>query len=278
VRPTAEDFCWGGEVAPLAGVFAQLEPTGTYRAVLGGVTRDFMVPTRSDYERVLRDTGSLAKDAALEDDPALVAVVQAHWHSVGHNGCRFAVHLSEHRQRFGWETWVLRDRGGTTATADAIAAVAHDRLEPVDVDVLSCILPRSDTRALGDVVRSLGRRAGWKLTEKRDPLEHHLTLLCLSVEVDLGYWSEILGFGEGAALANTRRAPFTELVIRAKPPRGAQRKRRVNLADVPLDQDSSTVGRWGQETKRGRAERLGDAQNARGKARVTAVAEQSMGA
>ena len=96
----------------------------------------------------------------------------------------------------------------------------------MDVDVLSVLLPHVETSAaLGNIVRSMGERAGWKLAEGVDPLDGDLTLLGLTVGVDLGYWSEILGFGQGDELAYTRRAPFTELAIRAKPPRSARQDR-----------------------------------------------------
>jgi hypothetical protein len=268
------DYRWTGEIAPFATVFDCLRPSSSYRAVLKGVPHDFDVATRSDYEAVLHASGSLPDGAALVDHPELVAVVQAHWHAAGNNGCHFAMHLSEHRERFGWETWVMADRGSPATTADAIAETTQQRLEPVEVDVLSFVLPHIETpRALGDVVRSLGGRAGWKLVENADPRDGDLALLGLSVGIDLGHWSEILGFGPGAPLAHTRRAPFTELAIRAKPPRRARRNHRAYMADVPLNQDSATIRLWGDATERCRAERLGDEQDARGKARVTTVVQ-----
>ena len=93
----------------------------------------------------------------------------------------------------------------------------------------------------------MGERAGWKLAEGVDPLDGDLTLLGLTVGVDLGYWSEILGFGQGDELAYTRRAPFTELAIRAKPPRSARQDRRAFMAHIPLDVDGTTFGRWGRD-------------------------------
>lgn len=268
------DYRWDGEIAPFATVFEGLRPSGSYRAVLGGVPHDFEVATRADYEAVLRASESLPDGAALEDYPALVAVVQAHWHAAGNNGCHFAMHLSEHRGRFGWETWVMDDRGSSAATADAIADMAEQCREPVEVDVLSFVLPHVATpHALGDVVRLLGARRGWKLVENADPRNGDLALLGLSVAIGLGHWSEILGFGLGAPLAHTRRAPFTELAIRAKPPRKARQNHRANMADVPLNQDSATIKLWGDKTERCRAERLGDEQDARGKARVTTVVQ-----
>ena len=266
------DHRWTGEIDAYAPAFEQLHPTGAYRAVLAEVPQDFEVATRSDYEAALRASGKLAAGASIGDDPELVAAAQAHWHASGANGCHFAMHLSENRERFGWETWVLSDRGDVTATAEAIAEKAGERLAPVDVDVLSFLVPQMEKlEELGELVESLGLREGWKLTKLEDPLDADLVLLGLTVALDLGHWSEILGFGPGAGLANTRRAPFTELAIRAKPPRKARPNHRAYMADVPLDSDSATIALWKRNTHRWRAERLGDEHDARGKAKVTTV-------
>jgi hypothetical protein len=279
VNRSVQDYCWGGEIARFADVIERLQLSGTYRTTLKGVSHDFDVPTRDDYEEALRVCGHLGDGVALTEHPELVAVVQAHWHAAGYNGCRFAMHLSEHRERFGWETWVMADRDSPTAVADAIAERAAKRLAPVEVDVLSFVLPHVETaRTLGDVTRSLGGRDGWKLVEDADPVDGGLALLGLTVGIDLGHWSEILGFGDGAPLAYTRRAPFTELAIRAKPPQRSRTNHRAYMADVRLDEDSRTIAQWGRETKRCRAERLGDEHDARGKARVTTVVQQPTGA
>lgn len=272
-----EDYRWGGEIEPFADVFAGLRPTGSYSTIRDGVPHQFEVALRADYEAVLRTAGRLAGDEALEHCPELVAAVQAHWHAAGNNGCRFAMYLSEHRQRFGWETWVMARRS-TIETAEAIAELARERIDPVDVDVLSVLLPYVNTAAtLGEVVRMLGDQNGWLLVEGGDPSDRNVSLLGLTIGIEHGYRSEILGFGHGDVLAYTRRAPFTELAIRAKPPRNAREDRRAFMAHVPLDVDGITSGRWGTETKRSRAERLGDEHHARGKAKWTTVVQRPTG-
>lgn len=224
----------------------------------------------------LRDSGALSGDSSLDEHPELVAVVQAHWHASGSNGCRFAMYLSERRERFGWETWVMGDRGSAADTAVAVEELTHSRIDEVEVDVLSFVLPHvTSSWVLGEIVKCLGAREGWRLAEGRDAAADGIQLLGLTIGIDLGFWSEVLGFGEGAPLAHTRRAPFTELAIRTKPPKGARPNKRAFMADVPLDADAATMGRWKNETKQSRAQRLGDAQDARGKAKWTTVVPRS---
>jgi hypothetical protein len=278
VTTARQDYCWDGEIAQFADVFEGLHPTGSYSTTLNSVPHRFDVAVRADYEAAFRAAGRLTNQDAIEDHPELVAAVQAHWHASGHNGCRFAMYLSEHRERFGWETWVMARRSSAAVTAEAIGELARERIDPVEVDVLSVVLPHIDTPdGLGDIVRALGERDDWKLSEGEDPLDGDVALLGLSIGIDLGHWSEILGFGRGDPLAHTRQAPFTELAIRAKPPRNARQNQRAFMADVPLDEDSATIAKWGNETKRSRAQRLGDEHDTRGKAKWTTVVHRSKG-
>jgi hypothetical protein len=275
---STKDYCWTGELAPFADLFARIEPSGTYRSVLRDVERDFAVATRQDYETALQKEGRLGDDAALADAPHLVAAVQAHWHAAGNTGCRFAMYLSEHRARFGWESWVMGDRDGAVAYAGAIDERVRERLEPAEVDVISLLLPYvEDPEELGDIVRALGELENWKVSDQgqeSDPQHGDLQLLGLSLAIELEHWSEVLGFGPAAPLANTRRAPFTELAIRAKAPaRPRVSNHRAYMADIEVDLERDTMKAWWSETEQRRAERLGDDHEARGKARVTTVVQ-----
>lgn len=273
-----QDYRWAGEFGPFREALESVRPSGAYSATQREISREFAVASRGDYETSLRNCGALSRDSSLGDRPDLVAAVQAHWHASGSNGCRFAMYLSEHRERFGWETWVMRDRVTAAATAAAIADLAHSRVDEVDVDVLSFVLPHvTSSLVLGEIVKCLGTRDGWRVAEGRDPTDDGIDLLGLTIRIDLGFWSEVLGFGEGEPLAHTRRAPFTELAIRTKPPKGARSNKRAFMADVPLDADSATMGRWKKETNQSRAQRLGDAHDARGKAKWTTVVQRSTG-
>jgi hypothetical protein len=69
-------------------------------------------------------------------------------------------------------------------------------------------------------------------------------------------------------------APFTELAIRVKEPPRPRRSHRPYMADIEMDLDNIEFGSWWHDTKRQRAERLGAAQDARAKGRVTFALEE----
>jgi len=281
-RP-AEDYRWSGEVATFADVFARIQPRREYCSILGDVKHEFAVPTRQDYEMALRHDGPLSDGAALADHPELVAAIQAHWHADGNNGCRFAMYLSENRAKFGWESWVMADCGGAAADAAAIDERVRACLEAAEVDVISLLLPHVESpEELGDIVRALGELEKWKVSDQgqeSDPQHGDLQLLGLSLAIELEHWSEVLGFGPVGPSAYTRRAPFTELAIRAKPPKRPRlHNHRAYMADIDANLDRDTTAAWWSETERRRAERLGNEHDARGKARVTTVVQRSTGA
>ncbi len=278
-----DDYRWDGEVASLEYVFARIDRSGRYRSLIDGVEREFAVTTSTDYEKVFRASGHLKAGEALRSAPELVAAAQAHWHAEGGNGCRFAMYLSENRRAFGWESWVLAERGDPVAYALAVDERVRACLEPAEVDVISILLPHvEDPGRFGDVVRALGDLESWNVStqgEETDASHGDLQLLGLSLAIELEHWSEVLGFGPAAPLAYTRRAPFTELAIRAKPPKRPRvSNHRAYMADIEVDVDRDTMAAWWRETEQRRAERLGDEHDARGKARVTTVVQNEAGA
>lgn len=277
-----DDYRWDGEVSPLRDVFAAIRPSARYSSEIGGAKREFEVATREDYETILRESGHLRTGTALVDAPDLVAAAQAHWHADGNNGCRFAMYLSENRRACGWESWVMAERGDSQAEAMAIDARVRTSLEPAEVDVVSVILPHVEGASrFGEIVLALGDLEQWRVSDQGgvSDLRHgDLQFVGLSLSIELEHWSEVLGFGSGESLANTRRAPFTELAIRAKPPRRPRRDHRANMADVDLGLNGEAKDAWWQDTKRRRAERLGEEHDARGKARITTVVQKTTGA
>ena len=50
--------------------------------------------SRADYEAALRAAGELGEREPIAASPLLAAAAQAHWHSLGSNGCTFASFLS----------------------------------------------------------------------------------------------------------------------------------------------------------------------------------------
>lgn len=207
-------------------------------------------------------------------EPELVAASQAHWHAAGNNACVFASHMSEYREENGWETIVLEARGSRVADAEALAMLVMPRLLAPEAEVVSVVLPHiiaiEDVAA---VLRRLEQLPAWSVTdegEEDDDVYGKLVRLGLRVEVEFGFLSEVLGFGPFEIFGGTRRAPFTELAIRAKPPTKRPRDRRAFVAHyrIPgLTNYDTNV--WWQQTKSSRAARLGPDHDERAKARVT---------
>jgi hypothetical protein len=257
-----------GEVA---AVLDRALPSGRHRRE----GRTFEIATREDYEHALRDAGVLRPHEPLAANPEVAAATQAHWHAAGYNACEFAVFLSERRAEYGWETYVFDGSDSGNAHAEALAVVVGQRVEAPEVEVVSVLMPQITTvRAVGELVSRLGDLPDWRLRDEGDEEDKELgrvVRIGLDVDVGLGQWSEVLGFGPFAPLAYTRRAPLCELAIRAKPPNRPRRDQRTFMAQIQVDIDAPTFGEWWHRTELARVERLGPQHDARGKARVTVV-------
>lgn len=272
----SEDHTWIGETAYHAALSA-VRPSGEHR-VLG---QRFAIPNASDYEAALREAGALPIDRPLAAEPPLVAAAQAHWHADGNSACVFASHMSAFRDENGWETIVLAPRGTPAADAEALAVLVMPRLLAPEVEVVSVLLPH--LVALGDLAALIGRLEqlpAWSLTdegEEDDPEHGRVVRLGVRVEVEFGFLSEVLGFGPFSVFGATRRAPFSELAIRAKPPTKRPRDRRAFVAHYKIpgltNYDTSV---WWQQTKSNRTARLGPDHDERAKARVTVALPKAM--
>lgn len=277
VKPDAAEnvFKWTGEVDDLAPILHRVRASGSYATKAGEAQHHFAVPTRADYEDRLRRAGALPRDEALESRPDLVAVVQAHWHAAGHNGCLSASFMSEQRAKYGWETWVIGSTGEAATDAAAIRGVVAPRIPDADAQVVSVLLPLLQTPGqLAEIFAELAGDEAWRFEDhgvEQDPELGAVVRLGLTVDVGDEHWSEVLGFGPGAPLAYTRRAPFMELAIRTKPPAEPEPDHRSFMANIDIDLDKPLFAEYWRETKRQRAARLGDAHTVRGKARVTTI-------
>jgi hypothetical protein len=189
----------------------------------------------------------------------------------------FASHLAEHRLHYGWETWVIRGQADPVVDAAAIDGVVAPRLTDPAVDIVSIVLPAIEqSTQLEAILIALALNPAWQLHEQDVEDDSELGSvrpLGLTVALEFDHCSEVLGFGPGAPLAYTRRAPFTELAIRAKAPAQRRPDRRSNMADIDIDLDVTpdSLAGFYHETKRQRRARLGDEHDRRGKARVTTV-------
>lgn len=267
---------WAGEPSDFGDALAGLLATGRY-SVEG---RTFEIPTAEDYEQALQQAGAISADGRIVDHPDMVAVAQAHWHAGGHNGCVFATALSETRIDSGWETHVLQCPIENPASiAEAINTLCRPRIAAPEVEVVSVLMPCvDDAQTLARIVSRLGTLEHWDVRELAvEDVEDigPVVLLSVRAEVELGHWAEVLGFGHFAGQGNTRLAPFTELAIRVKEPSRPRRNQRAYMADIEMDLDNVEFGEWWHDTVRQRAERLGAAQDARAKGRVTFAIEQA---
>lgn len=223
----------------------------------------------------------------MRDHPRLVAEAQAHWHASEFNGCVFSARLSARRADHGWLTFVISNHRSARAIAEAVEEAIRPGLAAADVDIVSAILPSVVTgTALVDVLRALDDLPQWSLEElgtESDPALGSLVRLALrtpvrpplSTDPRFDHQSEVLGFGPQAANARTRRAPFTELAVRAKAPARSRESRRAYMADVPVvDEmgikiDGSLMAEMGARTTELRRAILAPEQDRRGKARVS---------
>ncbi len=157
-----EAYEWTGEPSDLGGPLSRLVSSGAY------VVADtaFDIPTREDYRTALAAARLPPEGAALEDEPDLVAAVQAHWHAAAYNACVFAENLSGTRAESGWESYVLAPAGQPDEIALAIATICVERLPVPEVQVVSVLMPRlDDPRELVRFLRRLGSLPDWRLDE-----------------------------------------------------------------------------------------------------------------
>lgn len=264
----ADVVAWEGSTAEIASAIEHLTITDSC------VTCDETVALacRADYAAAMRAAGLLGKDD-LGKCPPLAAAAQAHWHQIGSNGCTFAAFLSERREEYGWETHVVFGSTDARDLASKIADVFEQRRAEPEVEVVSILLPELDDEAL--LAALLARLAGlsdWKVRlqgRETDSELEPLVRLGVRAAVEFDHWSEVLGFGRFAAQANTRLAPFTEMAIRAKPPKTRRVNQRAYMADIDTGFERDQVRAWWRATEDDRLRRLGPGQDLRGKARVT---------
>ncbi len=268
---------WSGELTDYAEVLARVRPSGEHQVL----AQRFLTPRIEDYEEAFRDAKLLDDGVALADVPHLAAVAQAHWHADGHNACVFASYMSALRTDNGWETIVLSGSGDPGEAAEQIAALVHPRLTAPEAEVVSVLLPHVDDLAeLAAIIGRLSELPNWSVTDEggEDDEEFgQVVRLGLRVGVEFGFLSEVLGFGPFAVLGATRRAPFTELAIRAKPPTKRPKHRRAFVAHYKIPGlDNFEMNLWWQQTSANRAARLGAEHEERSKARVTVALPAEM--
>lgn len=265
----AEVLPWRGSTEEVVAALDRLQISGSCEA------REESIPLalRNDYEEAFRVAGLLSNAQRLADDPALAAAAQADWHSMGSNGCRFAAFLSGERLGYGWDTHIVRGTRDSRDLANAVADVYQTHREDPVIEVVSVLLPELDDEALlGAMLTRLAGLTEWDVRLQGEEVDEALgpiVRLGVRAAVEFDHWSEVLGFGCFVAQANTRLAPFTELAIRAKPPKTHRPNQRAYMADIDMEFERDQVREWWRETQEDRLRRLSAAQEYRGKAKVT---------
>jgi hypothetical protein len=135
------------------------------------------------------------------------------------------------------------------------------------------IIPHGDEPDyIARLLHRLRQLPSWTVTDEGQEDDDELgslQRLGLRVGVEFNFSSEVLGFGPHAAFGYTRRAPFTELALRAKQPRKRPSHMRAFMAQIVIPGlDNATFGNWWEQTKANRAARVGAEHNDRAKARV----------
>ncbi len=266
---TSIDLWQGSTADPGFAAAMAVQPTDSYTGSAGV----FPFANRDDYQTAMRSAGVLSPDAALVGEPLLAAAAQAHWHLAGANACTFATFLSARRDEFGWETHVITGAADARELAHEVASLWEHQLRVPEVEVVSFLLPELDDEAgVADLLARLGGLTDWEVRREGQETDEQLgeiVRLGVRAAVEFEHWSEALGFGRLPAQPSTRLAPFTEIAIRAKPPKRPRRDQRTYMADIELDSDDAEVGPWWHATVEERARRLVATQDLRGKARVT---------
>ncbi len=260
---------WQGPSTVASAALERLQISGTCQGRQGSIP----LALRGDYEAALRAAGELGEREPIAASPLLAAASQAHWHSLGSNGCTFAAFLSGQRLEYGWETHVIRGSSEPRELATAVAEIFAKRREEPEVEVVSVLLPEVDDEALlAALLARLGGLSDWEVQvqgEETDAELGPIVRLGVRAAVEFDHWSEVLGFGCFAAQINTRAAPFTEMAIRAKPPKRHRVNQRAYMADIDTGFERDQVREWWRQTEEDRLRRLAPGQNLRGKAKVS---------
>lgn len=174
----------------------------------------------------------------------LVGEVQRVWHARAEQGCRFAAVLSKRDEvhdrmdDVGWFQIVVTgvsDRfWSSKALLDLNGQVGRLARRVKTAQALSLIFPaitRPD--ALVRLIKAIGALPGWTLEVPpadegvKPPLDDLMLHVGLRYQVTAECRSYALGLGPFDFLPRTRRSPFTEIALVAKPSRGTSKSPRL---------------------------------------------------
>ncbi len=225
---------WNGKTSLRADVFDGVEPSLRY----GSGSSILRRTSRDDYADRLASRGLLERPDELAGRPALVAEVQAHWHSRGSSACLFDAYISANRERLGWVTIVPAEPAAADALAELVATRVAKTAAQDGVEIVSVVLPSiGSTSELVEFMVALAGQKGWYVVVAGEDIDARdgssLSLLGVRARV-VGQTTRAIGFTPLPPSSPTRRAPFVELVLRAKAGSRERASRRALLSDIDL--------------------------------------------
>jgi len=214
-------------------------------------------PGRDDYLDYYGITPSEGS-GQLEVAPSTVIEIQRDWHSRGQNGCVFAMQAARQLNLEQWSASVHNDLPDPETMHDIIQRAVDDPENEIHSFILPNITTPEQIRALMDV--SVAAGCVMREHAEIDGVEV-FRLRWLLGDGSVESW--MVGFASMTDVPPTRRAPFTELVIRTKL-RGEEVHPDLNhdpdaahVANINLGFDEETTGKLIASSKRRAARLLG---------------------
>lgn len=246
----------------------------TDRALADGTIRRF--PNRDDFVRCLIDLGEIQSlEDLIERRPELIAEIMHHWVAAGQTGCRFAKRLASMPDEARWLTAIFPWQHPPSDFAEYASRLCAGT-QP-EFELVQLTFPRIETpEDVCRIVDSLCTEPTWR-SHVSDTNDGYADLALRWVLPDDAHVSWALGFAPFPSMPFTRRAPFTSIVLRNRPPgfeppdpKVDEGRLAVHLAHVPdlLESEEERAAYW-RTSQRDRAELLGDEATTSAKAKVT---------
>lgn len=218
---------------------------------------DWAFPGRDDY---LGHYGIVPHDpdGRVEIDPSTVIEIQRDWHSRGQNGCVFAMRAARQLNLTQWSASVHNDLPDPDTMRDIIQRAVDDP----ENQIHSFLFPNITTPQQVRDLMGVSVTAGCVMRE-HDEIDGVEVFRLRWMLGDGSVESWMVGFAAMTDVPPTRRAPFTELVIRTKL-RGEEVHPDLNhdpdaahVANINLGFDQQTTGRLIAASKHRAAKLLG---------------------
>lgn len=192
----------------------------------------------------------------LLSDNNTITATQNLWHEKGYNGCIFSQVIAHDYRNYHWEKTVINEVNDKTA--EEIDRIVKSAADNPEVRLLSLVFP--SIQSPEDLIRlcEMLSSATETIFLLQDEFVDGLVALSLRVALEndeVLAW--IMGFGPFDFFAETRQAPYTELIIpvKKKPDntyhRHNQDKSSAHVADQHIELEDKVLDRiWGNTFKK----------------------------